>query len=69
MENPCRQRSLAGYSPWDHKELGMTEQLTLAQFYFIHHLLILFARHTEPATIFSKNKTDKILAIVVVLKS
>ena len=23
------QRSLAGYSPWDHKELDMTEQLTL----------------------------------------
>ena len=24
-----RQRSLVGYSPWDHKELDMTEQLTL----------------------------------------
>ena len=23
------QRSLAGYSPWDHKELDMTEQLSL----------------------------------------
>ena len=23
------QRSLAGYSPWDHKELDTTEQLTL----------------------------------------
>ena len=23
------QRSLAGYSPWDHRELGTTEQLTL----------------------------------------
>ena len=23
------QRSLVGYSPWDHKELDMTEQLTL----------------------------------------
>ena len=58
-----------GCSPWDHKELGMTEQLPFAQFYFIHYLLILFARHTEPAIIFSENKTDKILAIVVVLKS
>ena len=47
----------------------MTERLTLAQFYFIHYLLILFARHTEPAIIFSKDKTDKILAIVMVLKS
>ena len=24
------QRSLAGYSPWDHKESGTTEQLTLS---------------------------------------
>ena len=29
LENPHGQRSLAGYSPWSHKELGMTEQLTL----------------------------------------
>ena len=25
------QRSLAGYSPWGHKELDMTEQLSTAQ--------------------------------------
>ena len=25
------QRSLASYSPWDHKELDMTEQLSLTQ--------------------------------------
>ena len=25
LENPRGQRSLAGYSPWDHKELNMTE--------------------------------------------
>ena len=25
------QRNLAGYSPWDHKESDMTEQLTLSQ--------------------------------------
>ena len=25
LENPCRQRSLAGYSPWGHKEWDMTE--------------------------------------------
>jgi len=24
------QRSLEGYSPWDHKESGMTERLTLS---------------------------------------
>ena len=29
-----RQRSLAGYSPWDRQELDMTEQLSTAQ----HHL-------------------------------
>ena len=29
------QRSLAGYSPWDHKKLDMTEKLTLS------HILLL----------------------------
>ena len=28
LENPHGQRSLAGYSPWGHKELDNTEQLT-----------------------------------------
>ena len=25
LENPTDKRSLEGYSPWDHKELDMTE--------------------------------------------
>ena len=25
LENPYEQRSLSGHSPWDHKELDMTE--------------------------------------------
>ena len=28
LENPHGQRSLEDYSPWDHKESGMTEWLT-----------------------------------------
>ena len=28
------QRSLVGYSPWGHKELDMTEQLTFSFFHF-----------------------------------
>ena len=28
LENPYRQRSLVGYSPWGHKELDVTEQLS-----------------------------------------
>ena len=28
LENPYGQRSLAGYSPWGHKESDMTEQLS-----------------------------------------
>ena len=28
LENPHGQRSLAGYSPWDHKESDTTEQLS-----------------------------------------
>ena len=31
LENPHGQRSLAGYSPWDHIELDMTDQLSTAQ--------------------------------------
>ena len=31
LENPHGQRSLVGYSPWGHKELDMTEQLSTAQ--------------------------------------
>ena len=30
LENPHGQRSLAGYSPWGHKESAVTEQLTLS---------------------------------------
>ena len=31
LENPHGQRSLAGYDPWSHKELNMTERLSTAQ--------------------------------------
>ena len=31
LENPHGQRSLAGYSPWGHKELDRTERLSTAQ--------------------------------------
>ena len=31
LENPHEQRSLAGYSPWGHKESDMTERLSTAQ--------------------------------------
>ena len=30
LENPHGHRSLAGYSPWSHKESGTTEQLSTA---------------------------------------
>ena len=32
LENSHGQRSLAGYSPWGHKELDMTERLSTAQY-------------------------------------
>ena len=31
LENPHGQRSLAGYSPWGHKESDMAKQLSIAQ--------------------------------------
>ena len=30
LENPHGQRSLVGYSTWDHKELDMPERLNIA---------------------------------------
>ena len=36
LENPHGPRSLVGYSPWDHRESDMTEQLSTAQ----HHLMV-----------------------------
>ena len=44
LENPHRQRSLVGYSPWGYKELDMTEKLSTT------HLLskifsVIFGRH------------------------
>ena len=35
LENPQGQRSLAGYSPWGHKELDMTEWLSTAHTYVL----------------------------------
>ena len=37
LENPHGQRSLVGHSPWDHKELDTTEQLTLSLFHWWMH--------------------------------
>ena len=31
LENPHGHQSLKGYSPWDHKEMDMTERLSTAQ--------------------------------------
>ena len=31
LENPHGQRSLAGYSPWGHKQLDTTERLSTTQ--------------------------------------
>ena len=38
------QRNLVGYSPWDHKELDMTEGLTFSPFSFFFHKVILINR-------------------------
>ena len=37
LENPHRQRSLAGYSPWGLKESDMTERLSTAQLSSAQH--------------------------------
>ena len=37
LENPHGQRSLAGYSPWGHKELDTTKQLSAAPLFVCIH--------------------------------
>ena len=41
VENPHGQRSLAGYSPWGHKESDFTEQLSLSKTETCHHSYLL----------------------------
>ena len=36
LENPHGQRSLAGYSPWSHKESATTERLSTAEHAHAH---------------------------------
>ena len=42
LENPHRQRSLAGFSPGSRKDLDTTERLSTAQQYIIKLLLIFY---------------------------
>ena len=58
LENPHRQRSLVGYSPWAHKELDMTERASTA--HSISHLKHFFwmingAQTTNPSFTFPSN--------------
>ena len=39
LENPCGQRSLAGYCPWGHKESDTAERLSAAQHSFTKSLV------------------------------
>ena len=54
LENPHGQRSLAGYSPWGHKESDMTEQLSIHSTSSHKHLPFLafsgkYWMHTDPS--------------------
>ena len=40
LENPHRQRSLTGYSPWDHRESDRTEQLVT----LIYSIILFFPK-------------------------
>ena len=43
LEDPCGQRSLAGYSPWDRKESDTTERLsTLHSTMYLIYFMVLF---------------------------
>ena len=47
LENPHGQRSLAGPSPWDHRESDMTEWLSTAQQWFFESLVIAYSLHNS----------------------
>ena len=58
LENPCGQRSLVGYSPWDCKGLDTTEQLSTSQ--HIHYILF-------PIWLLSLNAIFKITLLSLVV--
>ena len=41
LENPHGQRSLVGYSPWDHNKLDIKEQLTLSLSFIYSYIKVL----------------------------
>ena len=52
LENPPRQRSLAGYSPWGRKELDTTEQLsTVTHVLSLKELLVNLHHLVEESTL------------------
>ena len=52
LENPPRQRSLAGYSPWGRKELDTTEQLsTVTHLLSLKELLVNLHHLVEESTL------------------
>ena len=38
LENPHGERSLVGYSPWDHRDSHMTERLSLSKLNMMSYL-------------------------------
>ena len=46
LENPHGQRSLAGYRPWGHKELDMTEQLSARAHTHTHTHIYIYKHKT-----------------------
>ena len=65
LENPHRQRNLAGYSPWDCTELDMTEQLSTTQHiqsnrrHCIKYSIIWSKQYYELSVIFSIFSREK----------
>ena len=53
LENLHGQRSLAGYSPWGHKELNMTEQLSTYRLTILVLIVSLFKEQTFAVAIIS----------------
>ena len=72
LENPHRQRSLVGYSPWGHKVLDMTEWLSTAQHYIYYcdqeshrrnGVALIISKRVRNAVVVCNLKNDRMISV------
>ena len=70
LENPCGQRTLAGYSPWGCRESDTTEQLsTVLSSFFFWGASVLISRLLSPSMVILEPKKVKSVTVSIVSPS